>query len=214
MKRIWLYLLLGLWTTSAYAHHPLGGMPMETFVQGLLSGIGHPILGFDHLFFIALVGIVSLFSGQRYVLPAIYIAAMLLGCLMMSQDIGLPVKELVIASSLLILGLLALSGVKIDAPWIGVLFVVFGLFHGSAFGDTIAGQEAGAGIQVLIGYLLGLSMIQFFISVGLASLMQKLWNNIQVSSLQPRLAGAMVAGVGLFLTLEYLETTLLDLWLS
>ncbi|MEO1084965.1 MAG: ATP-binding protein, partial [Acidobacteriota bacterium] len=32
----------------------------------------------------------------------------------------------------------------------------FGLFHGSAFGDSIAGQEATGGTSVLIGYLIGL----------------------------------------------------------
>ena len=31
---------------GAFAHHPMSGLPMETFTHGLLSGIGHPILGF------------------------------------------------------------------------------------------------------------------------------------------------------------------------
>ena len=30
----------------AFAHHPLGGLPMETLTDGLLSGVGHPGLGF------------------------------------------------------------------------------------------------------------------------------------------------------------------------
>ena len=52
-------------TTPALAHHPLGGLPMDTFAHGLLSGIGHPMLGFDHLFFIALIGIAALYTGYR-----------------------------------------------------------------------------------------------------------------------------------------------------
>ena len=50
---------------------------MVTFGDGLLSGIGHPILGFDHLFFVALVGVAALYTGRRFAAPAAYIGAML-----------------------------------------------------------------------------------------------------------------------------------------
>ena len=56
MKRILATAALALTATPALAHHPLAGAPMETFTHGMLSGIGHPILGFDHLFFIIAVG--------------------------------------------------------------------------------------------------------------------------------------------------------------
>jgi len=36
-----------------------------------------------------------------------------------------------------------------------------------------------------------------------------LWNVSRASAIQPRLAGAMVAGAGLYLTLEHLEGSLL-----
>jgi len=54
------------------AHHPLNGMPMETFSHGVLSGIGHPILGFDHLFFILIVGVAAVFSGRKYLLQCLW----------------------------------------------------------------------------------------------------------------------------------------------
>ena len=60
--------------TLALAHHPLGGMPMETFAQGVLSGVGHPILGFDHLFFVALIGVAALYTGRALLSPFAYIA--------------------------------------------------------------------------------------------------------------------------------------------
>jgi urease accessory protein len=43
--------LLLLYTTAAFAHHVMGGETPSTFVDGLLSGIGHPIIGADHLAF-------------------------------------------------------------------------------------------------------------------------------------------------------------------
>ena len=49
--------------TPALAHHPLGGLPMETFRHGVLSGLGHPVLGFDHLFFVLAAGLAAGLAG-------------------------------------------------------------------------------------------------------------------------------------------------------
>ena len=143
-------------TVPAFAHHPLAGAPMETLTDGILSGVGHPLLGFDHLFFVIAVGIAALYTGRAKLATAAYIGAMLTGCLLMSFGVGLPVKESVIGMSLLVVGGILLSGrITGLTPTVG-LFAVFGLFHGSAFGDTIAAQEAGASAAVLVGYLIGL----------------------------------------------------------
>ncbi len=188
--------------TPALAHHPLGGMPMETFAHGILSGIGHPVLGFDHLFFVALLGVASLYTGRALLSPFAYIAAMLAGCLMMSLGVGLPAKEVVIGLSLLALGFVVLSGRALTLPLALAIFAGFGLFHGSAFGDSIAAQEAGLGGYILIGYLLGLGVVQYGISVGAGWVVLRVWKASEAAAVQARLAGAVVAGVGLFLTME------------
>src|SRR5262244_1869797 len=36
----------------AFAHHLMGGRMPSTFVEGLLSGLGHPVIGIDHLAFL------------------------------------------------------------------------------------------------------------------------------------------------------------------
>ena len=36
----------------AEAHHVMGGRMPSTFMEGLLSGLGHPVVGLDHLAFI------------------------------------------------------------------------------------------------------------------------------------------------------------------
>ena len=189
----------------AFAHHPLAGQPMETFTHGLLSGVGHPVLGFDHLFFIALMGVAALFTGARYMAPLGYIAAMLVGTLMMSFGVALPAIEPMIIASLLVLGYIVLSGTALSATTAVILFAVAGLFHGSAFGESIAAQEAGMGTAVLVGYLIGLGVIQYVIALAAAWAMEKFWNVSEASQIQPRIAGAVVAGVGLFLGLEAVE---------
>lgn len=191
--------------TPALAHHPLGGMPMETFSHGLLSGVGHPLLGFDHLFFVIAVGIAALYTGYSKTAPAAYIAAMLVGCLMMSFGIGLPMKEVVIGFSLLMLGSIVLSGRALGAVAAMAIFAAFGLFHGSAFGDAIAAQEAGVNTPVLTGYLIGLGLLQYGIAILAGWIVKTVWNAGEASAIQARLAGAMVAGMGVFLTLENIE---------
>ena len=189
----------------AFAHHPLAGAPMETLTDGILSGIGHPVLGFDHLFFVIAVGIAALYTGRTKLATAAYIGAMMFGCLLMSFGISLPVKEFVIGISLFVVGGLLLSGRATGlAPTVG-LFAVFGLFHGSAFGDTIAAQEAGAGVTVLAGYLVGLGLLQYGLALLAGFVVHTLLKATEAQHIHVRLAGAVVAGVGTFLTLENIE---------
>ena len=189
----------------AFAHHPLGGAPMETLTDGILSGVGHPLLGFDHLFFVIAVGVAALYTGRVKLATVAYIGAMMIGCLMMSFGVGLPVKEFVIGISLLVVGSIILSGRAMGlAPAVG-LFAVFGLFHGSAFGDTIAAQEVGAGVAVLVGYLIGLGLLQYGLALLAGCVVHNLLKATEAQHIHVRLAGAVGAGVGLFLTLENTE---------
>jgi len=198
-----------LLATQAQAHHPLAGMPMESFTHGLLSGVGHPLLGFDHLFFVALVGIASIFTGRRLLAPLAYILAMLGGCVLTALWTPVPATELMIALSLLVLGSMLLSGHRFGISTVLFAFAGFGLFHGAAFGESLATQESGFGSQVLAGYLLGLGLTQFAIALAAGLVCTMLWKVSHAGALQPRLAGAMVAGIGLYLVLEHFEGPLI-----
>jgi len=209
MKKIISGLIISLVAAPAFAHHPLAGMPMETFAHGLLSGVGHPLLGFDHLFFVALAGIAAVFTGRNLLAPLAYIAAMAGGCLVTALWTSLPASELLIAISLLVLGGVLLSGRQFDPGTLLLVFAGFGVFHGAAFGESIASQEAGFGAEVLTGYLLGLGITQYVIAITAGFVCTSLWHVSRANAIQPRLAGAMVAGAGLYLTLEHLEGPLL-----
>ncbi|MDN3519541.1 HupE/UreJ family protein [Aquisalimonas lutea] len=190
---------------AALAHHPLGGMEMTTFMHGMLSGVGHPLLGFDHLFFILLVGVAAAFTGRPYTAPAGYIGAMLAGCVLMTFGVALPGIEAVIALSLLVLGYLVLSGRALSFGAALGLFALAGLFHGAAFGGAMASAEAGSTVQVLVGYLLGLGLLQYSMAVLAGWMTRNVWQARDATAIQPRLAGAAVAGMGLFLSLEVVE---------
>lgn len=203
-KNIFAALALITAATPALAHHPLGGLPMETLAHGLMSGVGHPVLGFDHLFFVVAVGVLALFTANRFMAPAAYIGAMLVGCGLMYAGVAMPAAELVIVASLVVAGGLLASGRGVSPTAILALFAVFGLFHGSAFGGSIAGQEGGVGGAVLLGYLVGLGAIQYIIAIGAGWAASKA-GSVSPASVNARLVGAAVAGVGVFLGLEVIE---------
>ena len=205
MKRILATAAATLIAAPAMAHHPLNGMPMETFAQGVLSGVGHPVLGFDHLFFVALVGMAALFTGRALMAPLAYVAAMLIGCVAAMSGAGLPLAEMAIVGSLLVLGYLVASGRALTMTSAALIFGGFGLFHGTAFAGSILGQEGGASLAVMLGYLIGLGVVQYAIAVAAGQALRKLGDAAEAGAMAPRLAGATVAGVGLFLALEMVE---------
>lgn len=188
--------------TPAAAHHPLAGAPMETLAHGLLSGVGHPVLGFDHLFFVLAVGLAAGLARRPLTAPAAYVGAMLAGCGLVQAGFGLPAREAMIALSLLVLGGALASGRHIAAAPLLVLFAGFGLFHGAAFADALAGEEGGAGAAVLGGYLAGLGLVQYALAAAAGLVAGRA---VGTTSAVPRLGGAAVAGVGAFLCLEALE---------
>lgn len=204
MKRLLTAALL-LGATPALAHHPLAGAPMTTFSEGLLSGIGHPVLGFDHLFFVILAGIAGLLAGRRFAAPAAYVGAMLAGCALMVAGVGLPARETMIALSLLVTGGLVLSGRALAPGMVLALFAGFGLFHGAAFGEAVTGIEGTAGAGVLTGYLAGLAAVQFAIAVAAGWACETVLRTREAGAVNARIAGAVVAGAGLLLTLEAAE---------
>lgn len=195
--------LLLLSAVPAYAHHPLAGAPMETFGQGLLSGIAHPILGFDHFFFVIAVGVAAAFTGRQVLAPLFYLAAMVVGVLLCIAGTALPAVEHVIAASVVIVGALVLMGNTLSLPMAAVLFAGAGLFHGWAFGQSIAGVE-GAGVPVLAGYLIGLVALQWLVAVGAGYFGSRGWKALS-GDMRPRLTGALATGVGLVFLLEGLE---------
>ena len=182
---------LSLFATSAFAHHVMGGKIPSTFVEGLLSGIGHPVIGPDHLAFLLAVGIAVGVGGLNLALPALFVVASAIGVVLHVNGINLPGAEIVVAASVLLAGFLLARGRALSV-WIWtVLFAVAGIFHGYAFGESIFGAET----SPLHAYLLGLILVQSALTVATALVARHRAGG--VSELTPRLAGAAIVGVGL-----------------
>jgi len=183
--------VLFLCTTSAFAHHVMGGATPSTLVEGLLSGIAHPVIGPDHLAFLLAIGIAVGIGGLNLALPALFVIASAIGVMLHVNGINLPGAEIVVACSVLLAGFLIARGRALSVWLWAVLFVVAGLFHGYAFGESIVGAET----SPLHAYLVGLIFVQSTLSVGTALFAR--WRGLGSSELMPRLAGAAIVGVGL-----------------
>ena len=79
LKPFFSFLLLSVFSGSAYAHHPLGGQTPQTLWHGLLSGLGHPLIGVDHLLFVIAAGLLALRYSGRYLLPLAFAATTAVG---------------------------------------------------------------------------------------------------------------------------------------
>lgn len=185
-------LLVLLVAVPAYAHHPMGGVTPSTFGEGLLSGIGHPIIGLDHLAFVIGIGIAASFLMRGLAMPAFFIGATLLGTAIHLMAFNLPVVEIVISGSVLLLGVMILT--KRSQPllaWAG-LFVIAGIFHGYAYGEAIIGAEP----TPLAAYLAGFAVTQYLIAAGACLLARRVFAAVDAKPVGTRIAGGVVAGIG------------------
>jgi len=180
-----------LMTASASAHHVMGGKIPTTFAEGFFSGLGHPVIGPDHLAFLLAIGVAVGVGGLNLVLPLLFVVASAIGVTLHVNGVNLPGAEIVVAVSVLFAGFLIARGRALPVSLWAILFAAAGLFHGYAFGESIFGAER----SPLHAYLLGLIIVQSALTVGTALFVRRRADG--VSAIAPRLAGAVIIGVGL-----------------
>jgi urease accessory protein len=146
----------------AYAHHPSGGEVSITFLEGFLSGLGHPVIGLDHLVFVISVGLLASTVARGFWIPIAFVLTALAGTGLHLMLVDLPMVEIIISASVLVSGILLARLEKPNAAIIAVLAGVAGLFHGYAYGEAIIGATA----VPLTAYLLGFTFIQATIALS------------------------------------------------
>ena len=169
----------------AWAHHPMGGMLPQTFLQGLLSGFGHPVIGVDHLAAIVGVGILAAIAGRSAAAVLAFSVAVIAGVGLHLTQVDLPASELFVGLTTLLIGALVIARQSMSAGLALLLFAVAGLVHGYALGESIVGAEA----SPLVAYLLGLLIMQSAIGVAVYAAVRAL------ARWPMRTAGLTVVGV-------------------
>jgi urease accessory protein len=180
-------LLAIITATPASAHHVMGGRTPATFLEGLLSGLGHPIIGPEHLAFLVAAGIIVGTAGLNLALPVLYVAAMAIGVALHVSGMSIPGAELLVALSVLLAGALIVLMRPLPVLAWALLFAAAGLLHGYAFGESIYGAER----TPLAAYLLGLVLIQSALTIAIALLARRL------HARSTRIAGGAIAVLGI-----------------
>jgi urease accessory protein len=122
-----------LWAESALAHEELDGG------VGFLTGLLHPALGFDHLLAMLSVGVLSAQIGGRAIwyVPASFVGVMVIGSVLGLNGVALPLVEIGIALSVLVLGLVIVLQHWIPAAIAIACVAFFAVFHGHAHGTEM-----------------------------------------------------------------------------
>lgn len=156
----WFWLLT---TQPAQAHHAMAGKLPKTAVEGLLSGLAHPVIGIDHALFVVAIGLLAALRPQSWWIVAAVLPAALLGTAAHVAGLSAPLPELWIAGSVLLLGLLLGFRHRWGSGAIAataVVAAIAGLFHGYAYGESIVGAVQSA----LVAYLVGFTVMQMVVA--------------------------------------------------
>lgn len=188
MQKVLSILTVLLLSTGFASAHQLGGG------YGFVSGLGHPVLGLDHLLAMISVGILSAQMGKHAIwsVPAAFVGMMLIGGILGMVGVPLISVELGIAMSVFALGI-ALAMEKKLPGLVAMLAVgAFAIFHGHAHGTEmpVVAQPA----LYAIGFLVGTAAIHVTgVLIGLSA--NRSAKGVQLL----RFAGAGIAGIGLHL---------------
>ena len=188
---------LAILAEPAFAHHVMGGRMPATFGEGILSGLGHPVIGLDHFAAVVAVGCLAAAHRQGAALAVAFVVAMMCGVAVHLQSVTVPADEILVALSVILLGTILIR--RSELPLAGALglFVLVGLIHGYALGESIYGAER----TPLVAYLIGLAVIQSLVALSAMGIARML---VRSDAVKLRLVGAGIAGIGLAVLVQQL----------
>ena len=162
-----------LLTAPASAHHPFEGIAAEnlSIAQGLVSGIGHPLLGADHLVFLLALGLIAVLARPVLSLPLLVSSiggSLVAVALAPSLDGMAPLFELIVALSVVAAGC-------VNAGWLAwPILLPCIVVHGFQLATPIVGAEP----IPLLAYVLGLLLAQSVPFVLAATVLPRLRNQL------------------------------------
>lgn len=177
----------------------MGGDLPRTFTQGLLSGLGHPVIGIDHAAFIVAAGFLLALVPYGMWAAGALIAGSLAGAAVHLAGIALPGGEAGVALSVVLAGALVIGRRRIALGWLAAGLAIAGMLHGHAYAESIFGAEA----MPLGAYLVGFSIIQLCLA-GTAFLLHRRLIALRASLASPvsSVLGGTVGAIGLFFLLS------------
>jgi urease accessory protein len=164
----------------------------EGVVGGFISGFLHPVYGPDHVVAMVAVGMWGAFLGSPaiWLLPVVFPLVMAFGGALGVIGVPLPLVEVGIASSAIVLGLMVLLAVR-PPLWVAAVLVgAFGIFHGHAHGTEL--PAASNPLSYAIGFVLATGLMH------LAGIAFGLLADLPRGRLVVRIAGGLISASGLY----------------
>jgi len=202
MTRTLVGLVILLAADPALAHHVMGGETPVTFSQGLLSGLGHPVIGLDHLAAVIAVGCLAATQPKGALLAAGYVVATVTGAAAHVGEATVPNAEIFVALSVVVLGLIVFRKTPLRRDLAFALFAACGLINGYALGESIAGAER----TPILAYFIGLALIQIAIALAIMFGVRMLTSRAPLQLLAMRVIGAFAVGAGAAILLQRYAT--------
>jgi urease accessory protein len=186
MRSLVACLLMLLFATNAHAHAEVG------VAGGLMSGFLHPIFGLDHLVAMVAVGLWGAQLGQPaiWVLPITFPVVMACGGLLGILGMPLPLIEVGISLSALVLGLMVAMALRPPLWVAGLLVAFFAIWHGHAHGTEL--PEAANPLAYAVCFVVSTGLLHLC-GIILGILVQ--W---PIGTWVVRFSGAGIAAVGVF----------------
>jgi urease accessory protein len=163
----------------------------------LAAGLAHPFTGIDHMLAMVAVGLWAGLVGGRavWVWPAVFVGVMILGGLLGMSGASVPLVEPGILASVIVLGLLVLSALRLPVAAGAALVALFALLHGFAHGVEVAPEATVAAASYAAGFALSTA------SLHAAGLALSWLGGANRGRLAVRGAGALVAAAGVMLAI-------------
>jgi urease accessory protein len=139
--------------TAAMAHTGVGD------AGGFAHGFWHPITGLDHVLAMVLVGMLAWQLGGRafWLVPATFVLVMAIGGGLGVAGIAVPMVELGIALSVVVLGAAVALGIRAPVAVAMAIAGLFAIFHGHAHGAEMPGDASGLAYGV--GFMIATALL-------------------------------------------------------
>jgi urease accessory protein len=182
----------GAFTSPAWAHIGVGLFGQSDFAAGFL----HPLMGLDHELAMLGVGIWAVQLGKRaiWLVPLSFVAVMIVGAVFGIMGAPLPMVEVGIGGSVLVIGALIALGTRMPVALAMAMVGAFAFFHGHAHGTELPGFAHPVAYGA--GFVLATSLLHAA-GIAIAWLVRR-----HAARLPFRVAGAAMAAVGLGLLME------------
>ena len=187
-----------------YAHHFIDNKNPVSLFDGFISGVAHPVIGLDHLIFLVFISILTLMITRNISYICTFIIATILGSFLTVVNLNIPGLELFIILSIIALSLIFFIYQKISTYYLKIFLypflVLFGLFHGNAYGNTITESPFFTKITYITGFCLS-QLIICFLCFYIAKFIVAPNNT---KSIKPYLAGSLNFVLGWVMLFNYL----------